>query len=341
MSGRVISVGSILVDLAFRVPHPPEPGGDVLASPPTLSVAGGFNLLVAAARQNVPTVYAGTFGSGPYGRLVAAALAEAGIGAANPPIDDADTGVCVVMVDDDAERTFITSPGIETLVTAADLDRSCPDPADLIAVSGYDLVYPQSGRTIGQWVRSLPPGSRVGFDPGPLVADIPTEFLSDVLALTGIVSMNRREAGLVGGLTSDRDDPVDDGWHRAVRERWRLPAGRLLVLRDGSRGCTVSGGEFGAQSLLVPAPDVRAIDTTGAGDIHTGVVLAGLLQGRTVPDAVRRATIAAAHSVTVPGPAAAPTVDELDALVGVLDRAGDDSGQVSAPTERAGRRSLT
>jgi len=314
VTGRVISAGSILVDLAFRVPHPPEPGGDVLASPPTLTVAGGFNLLVAAARQNVPTVYAGTLGSGAYGRLVAVALEAAGIVAANPPIDDGDTGVCVVMVDDAAERTFITSPGVETSATVADLDRCRPTPDDLIAVSGYDLAYSQSGRTVAGCARSLPSGCRVVLDSGPMVAEIPSDIVADVVARTGIVTMNRREAGLVAGFRFDGNEQVDDDWHRAVRERWGLPAARLLVIRDGARGCTASGGRAGAKTLVVPAPVVQAVDTTGAGDTHTGVLLAGLVQGRPALEALRRATVAAAFSVTRPGPATAPTATELDAL---------------------------
>ena len=325
MTGRLVSAGSILVDLAFRVPHPPEPGGDVLASPPALTVAGGFNLLVAAARQHVPTVYAGTFGGGPYGQLVQRALAEAGIVAANRAADDGDTGVCVVLVDNTAERTFVTAPGVETSVTVHDLARAHPTPADLVAVSGYDLAYPQSGRTTAEWVRSLPAGCRVVLDPGPMVADIPSDLLAQVLTRAQIVSLNRREAGLVGGVTSAGDDPVDQLWHAAVRSAWPLAPDRLLVIRDGARGCTASGGELGAETLVVPAPVVQAVDTTGAGDIHTGVLMAGLLQGRSLLEAARRANVAAAFSVTVPGPAAAPTRSELDALVDDLGGARADN----------------
>jgi len=331
MSGRVISAGSILLDLAFRVPHPPEPGGDVLAAPPTLTVAGGFNLLVAAARQHVPTVYVGVFGTGPYGQQVADALADEGIVAANRPKYEGDTGVCVVMVDDAAERTFITSPGVETAVTVEELGRVDPTPADLIAISGYDLAYPESGRTITTWVRSLPAGCRVLLDPGPMVSDIPADLLAEVLTRTEIVSLNRREAQLVGGDVGE--GAVTERWHIAVRARWRLAPERLLVIRDGARGCTASGGGVGVETLVVPAPVARAVDTTGAGDIHTGVLLAGLLLGRTVPDALRRANVAAAYSVTVPGPAAAMTLDELDALVRDLDGAPADPTHTATSTE--------
>jgi sugar/nucleoside kinase (ribokinase family) len=53
------------------------------------------------------------------------------------------------------------------------------------------------------------------------------------------------------------------------------------------------------------------VDTTGAGDTHTGVFLAALLSGRDAPAAARTANAAAAFAVTRRGPAAAPTAAEL------------------------------
>jgi sugar/nucleoside kinase (ribokinase family) len=59
---------------------------------------------------------------------------------------------------------------------------------------------------------------------------------------------------------------------------------------------------------------VRAIDTTGAGDAPAGVFVAGLLTGHSATDAARTANAAAAWSVTVRGPATAPTAAELAAF---------------------------
>ena len=46
-------------------------------------------------------------------RLVREALADAGVVASAPTVEDADTGTCVVLVDNEAERTFITTQGVE------------------------------------------------------------------------------------------------------------------------------------------------------------------------------------------------------------------------------------
>ena len=63
--------------------------------------------------------------------------------------------------------------------------------------------------------------------------------------------------------------------------------------------------------VAVAAPAVRAVDTTGAGDAHTGVLLASLAAGHDVEAALRTATRAATISVTRVGPATTPTPAEL------------------------------
>jgi sugar/nucleoside kinase (ribokinase family) len=66
----------------------------------------------------------------------------------------------------------------------------------------------------------------------------------------------------------------------------------------------------------IAAPAVTAVDTTGAGDAHSGVFLAGLAAGLTVGDAARRANAAAALAVTRSGAAVSPTKAELDQFLG-------------------------
>jgi sugar/nucleoside kinase (ribokinase family) len=61
----------------------------------------------------------------------------------------------------------------------------------------------------------------------------------------------------------------------------------------------------------VPGFPVRAVDTTGAGDTHSGAFLAALAAGADEAAAARTANAAAALSVTRHGPATAPGRDEL------------------------------
>jgi ribokinase len=305
---RVVCLGSILVDIAVDVPALPERGGDVLAAGTRTVVGGGYNLAAAVARQDVPCSYAAPHGTGRHGDLVRAALAAEGITVTGRQRGDGDTGFCVALIEPDGERTFVTAPGVEAALTADDLATVRCAPWDIVAVSGYDLLYPGSGPALAAWTAALPDQVRVALDPGPLVLDIPAARLAAVLATVSVLTLNQREARLLGAAP-DADGPALLAAVRSAASVLRPAA--VLVVREGAAGCLATGGDLGERVVTVPAPRVRAVDTTGAGDTHTGVLLAELARGRPVEDALDTANRAAAISVTRVGPATAPRRAEL------------------------------
>jgi sugar/nucleoside kinase (ribokinase family) len=295
MAEPVWSLGSILVDLTVDVPALPERGGDVLATGTRTTPGGGFNLAVAVARQGVRCVYAAPHGTGPYGDLIRDALAREGVEVSARPRAGGDSGFCVTMVEPDGERTFVTMAGVEADLSTPDLAAIDPAPGDLVSVSGYDLAYPRSGPVLAAWLRELPRDVRVVLDPGPLAAGIPADRLG--LDRLAVLTLNQREARLLTGR------PAASG--RELLEALRLPSA-LVVVREGADGCIATGGPLGERVVSVPAPVVDAVDTTGAGDAHTGVLLAGLARRLDVEAALRKATDAAAVAVTRIGPATTP-----------------------------------
>ena len=94
----------------------------------------------------------------------------------------------------------------------------------------------------------------------------------------------------------------------------RGAAGGVLV-RAGAAGCYVAL-LAASDAVHVRAPAVTAVDTTGAGDAHSGAFLAALADGLPPLGAAARANAAAAVAVTRPGPATAPTRAQLDAWLG-------------------------
>jgi sugar/nucleoside kinase (ribokinase family) len=69
------------------------------------------------------------------------------------------------------------------------------------------------------------------------------------------------------------------------------------------------------QTAYVPGFPQKPLDTNGAGDTHTGVLVAELARGADWVDAARRANAARAIKVTRRGPATAPTAAETDAFL--------------------------
>jgi sugar/nucleoside kinase (ribokinase family) len=296
METRLVFAGEAIVDVLMWVPALPERGGDVLAESAQIQVGGGLNVMAAAVRQGLPVVYAGGHGTGPWGDLVRKALAAEGITALRAPEPDADTGFDVALVEAGGERTFVTSLGAESSYRWHPVPVR---PGDAVYVSGYGLVSPRSGAVLAAWAAGLPPEVLLFLDPGPLVAGIPAGVLDQVLPRCDWLSANQREAALLTGL----HDP-------AAAARTLAQRGTGVIVRTGPGGCVIAAP--GADPETIPAPAVIAVDTTGAGDAHAGVFLAGLAAGLTAVRAARRANAAAALTVTRRGAAVSPTRAELD-----------------------------
>ena len=302
---RLLYLGNVVVDIVLDVPALPGRGGDVLARHSQLAPGGGFNVMAAAARQGLPVAYAGAHGSGPFAELARAGLAAEGIEVLQPATPGLDTGVVVSLVDDTAERTFVTSPGAEATLTAADLASVTAWPGDAAGLSGYGLVHPSNRDALLGWLAGLPAAATVVFDPGPLVTSIPPGALDQVLRRADWLTCNAREAAALTG----EQTPLAALRALAARLAGHGRPRAGVLVRTGPDGCLLA---FSAtEPLAVPGFPVSELDSGGAGDTHTGAFIAALAAGADAPQAVRRANAAAAISVTRRGPATAPNATEL------------------------------
>lgn len=302
-TARVIHTGQAMVDLVVEVPHLPVRGGNVMADTATRYAGGSVTILVAAARQGVRAVQAGAVGTGPNGDLVREVLAAEGVQVSSAPVADIDTGVCVVMVEPTAERSFVTTRAAERRITAESLGTSQAGPGDLVCVSGYTL-FPSTRDPLMVWLETLDDGVVVVLDPGAPFAAFEPDLVERVLALTDVWTSNAQEAQELTGVQDVEASCA------AVAER--LPEAAVVVVRDGPQGCWV---RVTGETTYVPGFPQTPVDTNGAGDTHTGVLCAGVARGLDWEEAARRANAAGAIKVTRKGPATAPTADEVDAFL--------------------------
>jgi len=300
---RVIHTAQALVDAVMEVPALPVRGGNVMASSYRRYAGGAVTILLAAARSGARCVHAGAIGTGPNGDLVRAALAAEGVEVSSPPVPDVDTGVCVVLVEPSAERSFVTTQGAERRITGASLAASTPVAGDLVCVSGYSLVGVTRDPLV-DWLDTLAAGVVVVLDPGATFAVLDPALRDRVLARTSVWTGNADEAAALTGVHGMREAT------EVVAAL--LPPDAVTVVRDGPRGCAVR--EAGTTTHLAGHPQ-RAVDTNGAGDTHTGVLLAERAGGASWVEAAARANAAGAIKVTRRGPDTAPTRAEIDAFI--------------------------
>ncbi|MFL5626142.1 MAG: PfkB family carbohydrate kinase [Ktedonobacteraceae bacterium] len=302
---RLVLIGSVLVDILMYVDQLPERGGDCIAQRTVLTSGGGFNVLVGAARLGIQVAYAGRVGDGPMGTQVMTDLLAADIPLVLPRVTGQDTGFDVGLVELDAERTFVTAPGVESQLRLADLNAIPLLPGDVIYISGYDLCYPISGAALEQWLPRLSVQNILVVDPGPLVAEIPRERLAQILGRTDILSLNAHEASMLTGTT--------DAPGAAKLLVSRLAAGGWVVVRVGAQGCWVANETLPPQHL--PARPTQAVDTTGAGDAHVAALVARLAAGDDMITAAHVANVAASIAIEKFGPATGPTMIELEEVL--------------------------
>lgn len=306
---RVIHTGQALVDYVLEIPKLPHRGGNVFAAAARRSAGGAVNILVAAARNGVAAVHAGAHGTGENGELIRATLSAEGVSLVNDAEPDLDSGICVCLLEPH-ERTFVTTLGAERRISVASLDRAAPERGDLVCVDGYTLVEPGTAAPMLQWLSRLPHDVQVVLDPGADFATQPADVRTRALAATAVWTSNVQEAvDLLAAHGAPR------GTERTMAAVARAMAGLLrpdavVVVRDGPAGCAVHQD---GRTQTVPGYPQQPVDTNGAGDAHTGILLAGRLSGCSWPQAAARANAGAAIKVTRQGPATAPTAAELDA----------------------------
>src|SRR5262249_36265920 len=143
MSGRVIVVGSVNVDLVATADHLPVPGETVTGATFAEHDGGkGANQAVAAARLGAPTAFVGAVGRDAFGLRARAALEREGIDLTGLRAVDAGTGVALILVDAVGENLISVAAGANARFSAADVTAALkaidPAPGDVVLV-GHEI----------------------------------------------------------------------------------------------------------------------------------------------------------------------------------------------------------
>ena len=318
-AGRVVLMGQILVDRVLQGARPIHGGGSEWARDGGTHVGGGFNALVAARRMGAEAISLSPIGTGPHASMIEAALAREGIVDAGPRVDGVDNGFCVAMIGHDAERTFISTKGAETMApeTAwADFVRTM-SPGDVLYIDGYLMDHPANREAAEAALRILPEGVRVLLDVSPVIG-IP----ESLPARHAIISMNSVEARAIA-QQSRLDGYLPFG---SLSCRLAQTLGHDTLIRLGASGALFarSGSPDSETSAAqIPTPTVDAVDTNGAGDAHSGVLAASLALGIPLERGLVLANCAGALASTVPGPASCPTREDIEAAADALSESGN------------------
>ncbi len=294
----IVVVGSLNEDLTVRVPRLPAPGETVLGHDHFRDTGGkGANQAVAAARLGRRVAMVGMVGSDPAGSKLIDALQGAGVEAtAVGRSDAAGTGMAVITVDGSGENTIVVSPGANAMLSPGDLEAA----AGLLTEAAVTLLQLEVGTDVVERAIELS-GGRVVLNPAP------AQTLSEeLLGSVDVLVPNQTELALLA------DGPIPERSGDAIRLAGRLDGPGAVVVTLGAGGALVVAD---GRSSLIPAPEVDAVDPTGAGDAFCAGLADGLVRGLDLDGAVEWAVRCGAAAVTRWGAQGSlPTRAEVEAL---------------------------
>jgi ribokinase len=303
MADTVVVVGSYNTDLTIKTKKMPRPGETVIGGVFSRGGGGkGANQAVAAVRVGASVSLIARVGQDPLGKEALARLIEEQIDTQHVLLDaDVPTGVAFIIVDEHGENSIVVASGANSRLTPSDIERA----GDVIASAKVLLVQLESPLDAIRAAIALAHcnGSLVILNPAP-AHTLDSHLLSEI----DIITPNAVEAEMLTGIKIIDEESL----RAAAQALLQFGIGRVLITlgRKGVFSATKVKTEW------IRAFKVRAIDSTGAGDVFNGALAAFLAEEMPVEDAARMASAAAAIAVTRMGAqVSAPLRSEIENFI--------------------------
>lgn len=285
---RVLVIGSSNTDMILKVARVPKSGETILGGEFAMCAGGkGANQAVGAARAGGTVTFIGRIGRDVFGDKALTSLAADGINVDYVVRDPTQpSGVALICVGGGGENSIAVASGANANLSPADVrkaGRAFRDASVLVLQLETPLETAQAAAELAARA-----GVRVILNPAP-AQPLPASLLKRVYLLTP----NESEAESLTGVKVNNEA----GAAKAA-DKLRARGAQNVIVTLGARGAFLAGTSVRA---LIPAYKVRAVDATAAGDVFNGAMGVALAEGKSLSEAARFASAAAAISVTRPG----------------------------------------
>ncbi len=304
---KVILFGGVLIDTCFNISEYPAAGQDSLIQS-SFSGVGGCSLNVAVTLKNLGTepYIVSTIGDDENGQSIVDYVESLSL-----PTEflsekkSSVTGYCLVMIDQDGQRTFFTHKGCEADPPSLDLTTSFSESVGAVFITGYYLLQKETADLVlelSSKLRAL--GALVFFDPGPLVGQIEPKQLSTALSLSHWITPNIQESKVIEDIVGTNIAKLADG---------NKHFGDIgVILKNGAAGVQIYSKE---STCSYSAPQVASSDTNGAGDSFAGGLIHALINQQGLDEAIRLASGCGAFTTTIEGSHGHFTKQQIEKLL--------------------------
>jgi sugar/nucleoside kinase (ribokinase family) len=325
MTHNVFGVGNALVDIQAQVPDSILAELDFAKGIMTLidndgqqrvlghlgdtnwtRCAGGSaaNTIIGIAQLGGSVVYSSKVADDEIGRYFLSDLRELGVVIDVPKKVGGQSGTCVVLITDDAQRTMLTNLAVSAELAPDDIDEQHIRDSEYVYVEGY-LFGGEPTKAAA--LKAIDFAQKNGVKSALTVSDpflvglFRDEFWELIKGPVDLLFCNLEEARSLTG----KEDAEDCA--RAIHEFCDV-----AVTLGGDGSLLMHDGEL----ILIEGVPVEALDTTGAGDMYAAGLLYGITNGLSWASSGTLASQLAARVVSQLGARLATplTADELAAI---------------------------
>lgn len=295
---KVFIIGGVILDIIIELDKLPLSGEDVTAKSSIQSVGGcAFNVADVLDKLNLKFDLMIPIGNGAIANIVKREMLRKNY-YVNLIEDDIDNGYCLSIVENTGERTFITMPGIETKMKESFFNKYNIIDYDYIYISGYEAEG-ENGSILLNILKKKKSSARVIFDSGPRTSFIDKNVMKELLKQNTILAVNKKEIIEI----AQNDNIIQAG--KQLNSLTREP----VIITLGKDGAILVNENNNIE--IISGFKVSVKDTIGAGDAHTGGIIAGLICNLTLKQSIHLANKIASLVVSKQGAATAPSKDEL------------------------------
>jgi sugar/nucleoside kinase (ribokinase family) len=291
---KILCIGDLALDVISQLKEPINYGNDTASRISSHPGGQAANVSTWITRTHSKAQLVARVGNDPVGFALISDLDKYGVEHMNLMHSGRPTGVVVILVDANGERTMFPDNGANADLEVSDLPPL--DDVDGVYVSGYALLDFRSRDAVLSMITKIKAaGKPIYFDPtttGAMKIVSRDEVLSWVKLMDGIL-LNSEEALYLG-----------DAKDVETAEKNLTAYTPLVVIKLGSRGAMAVYKDTIAK---VSAVTTNVVDTTGAGDSFAAGFIPKWLETNDLEAALSAGTALAAKCVATVG--ARPPLD--------------------------------
>ena len=295
---KLVNVGSLCIDLVYPVPSIVK-AGETLASGARQVFPGGkgLNQSIAAARAGAEVKHFGAVGED--GDMLLEQLQQEGVDTTGVQRLTGPSGQAIIQVDAQGQNAIVISGGSNRQLSTELIKQAVAQlqPGDWVLlqneVNDVGQIMAQAAET----------GANIAFNVAPpdeRIFEYPIELLK-------LLVVNEPEA-----MALARQDTPQAAFASLLA---RYPQTHVVLTR-GKDGLMCYDADTRQQHEMGTF-EVTPVDETAAGDAFVGYLLAALVDGKPLLDAMPMASAAGALAVTAAG--AAPSIPSADAVAALLE----------------------